>query len=82
MVDFLFDNSRRLRSGWNEAAFLLGKPLTDRKIAEYERRGYYSAAFREARAELLRRKRATHEARIKRIGPFIEHEGRLIYSPT
>lgn len=81
MATFIFDNRPRLRSGWNEAAFLMGKPLTDWKIAEYKRRGYYSAAFREARADLLRRKRIRHEVRSKRQGLFIEREGRLIYSP-
>lgn len=81
MEAFQFDNRHRLRSGWNPSAFLIGKPLTDKKIAEYERRGYYSAELREARAELQRRKKAKRELREHRSGEFIKRDGRLIYSP-
>ena len=62
------------RSGWPSAGFILG-PLTDKKIAKYQKLGYYSAEFKEARKELQARKR-------KRKGNFVESEdGRLVYSP-
>jgi len=58
---------------------IVGKPLTDRKIAKYEAQGYYSAAVRQARRE---RREAAQKARAKRVGSFLEVEGRLIYSPV
>ena len=62
------------RTGWPSVGFMRG-PLTDRKIAKYQKLGYYSAEFREARKELQARKR-------KRKGNFVESEdGRLVYSP-
>ena len=52
-------------------------PLTDKQIAKYQEKGYYSAAFKQARREAAERKRKT-----RRVGSFVEVEGRMIYSPV
>lgn len=64
-----------VRSGWNEAQMLIRGPLTDKKIARYQKRGFYTAEFKEERRKYAAQKR------VKRRGNFIENEGRLIYSP-
>lgn len=77
--NFRFDGRQgHIRSGWNISAMLRRGPLTDRKIAFYEKRGYYSTEFRDARRELMQRKQAKRE---QREGGFVIREGRMIYSP-
>lgn len=49
-------------------------PLTNRDIAKYETRGYYSPEFREAR-------RAFWEQRKSKRSNFSTRDGRLIYCP-
>lgn len=74
---FHYDGPARvhIRPGWNETRLLIRGRLTDKKIEHYRKRGWYSQAFKEARRELMEKKRS------KRSGAFLEHEGRLIYSP-
>lgn len=63
-----------IRSRW--VANPRGKPLTDRRIEFYKKRGFYSAELRQARKELQDRKR------MKRLGNFITAaDGRQVYSP-
>lgn len=57
---------------------LVRGPLTDRKIEQYAKQGYYSDAFREARRELWQRKAAK---RAQRSGNFLLVDGRMIFSP-
>lgn len=64
----------RVRSGWNEGLLLMHGPLTDRKIAKYEKEGWYSDEFRQARREKMARKSS-------RNGNFIVRDGSLIYNP-
>lgn len=67
----------RIRSGWNVGHMLRGKKLTDRKIAQYEKLGYYSAEFKRMRREVQERKRDR-----SREGSFdINESGRMIYNP-
>ena len=68
----------RIRSGWSTMTAIRGKQLTDARIAYYQRRGWYSAEVRDARAQLQKRK-ADRVA--KREGPFALVDGRMIYSP-
>lgn len=72
---FDFDYRPHLRSSWNQARLVVGKKLTDRKIRQYEQRGYYSNEFRQARREAWERKQS------KREGNFTLRDGRMIYSP-
>ncbi len=67
-----------LRSSWNEARLLCRGPLTDKKIARYEKSGHYAPELKEARKTLanMRAKR-----RQKRLGNFDEIDGRMIYRP-
>ena len=66
-----------IRSGFNPASFIRKGKLTDRKIAQYEKRGYYSADFRAARKEAWQRKAK------KRSGNFdLTDDGRMIYRPA
>lgn len=80
--DFKYDGDARrighVRSGWNDSLFLFLGPLTDKKIAEYERKGHYSNAYRTARREVWAKRQ---QAREKREGGFVRRDGRLIYSP-
>ena len=79
MSDFKFDGRQGyIRSGWNPQAILMGKPLSDRKIAEYQKRGWYSAEYRAACRDLMVKKKAKQ---LERDGSFIKDGGRLIYSP-
>lgn len=65
-----------VRSTWNETRMLLRGPLTDRKIEAYQKAGYYSEAYRQARREKMQRKR------VERVGAWIRGaEGQMIYSP-
>ncbi len=78
-MTFDFDARPRLRSSWNSAGFIRGKPLTDRKISQYQKRGWYDESFREARRELMAKKAAKHR---QRQGNFLKSSnGSLIYSP-
>ena len=67
-----------IRSGWNVAAFLRGKPLTDKRIAFYHQHGYYSPAFQAARREFWASQAARRAAR---EGNFDKVDGRLIFRP-
>lgn len=61
--------------GWNDGRLLRKKLLTDKKIRQYEARGFYSAEYREARKRV-------QEAKRRRKGNFVmADDGRLIYSP-
>lgn len=71
------DPAARFGLGWKEDTMLIGKPLTDKKIIQYEKRGFYSEEFREQRRQFQAKKKAR-----KRVGNFVEAEdGRFIYSP-
>jgi len=76
---FLFDNRHRISGSWNPNRFLIGGKLTDKAISNYQERGWYTSEFKEARRELMEKKRIKREG--KRTGSFIEKKGRLIYSP-
>lgn len=79
-MTFDYDFKPGLRSSWNAAKLIVRKPLTDRRIKQYEKRGWYDESFREARRELMARKAAQ---RRKRSGNFlIGEDGRPIYSPV
>ncbi len=65
-----------IRSSWQSAHFMRRGVLTDKRIAYYQKRGFYSPEFQQARREFLARKSA------KRSGNFIKaQDGHLIYSP-
>lgn len=53
-------------------------PLSDRKIEQYRKRGWYAEDFREARRDLMARKKAKQ---LKRDGSFLIMDGRMVYSP-
>lgn len=66
-----------IRSGWNESSILRGKRLTDRKISQYQKRGFYSDDFRQQRREMQEKKKR------RRTGNFdVSDDGRLIYRPV
>lgn len=68
-----------IRSAWKEFAMMRRGRLTDRKIAQYERKGFYSAEYRAARKELMERKA---KKQLNRSGNFdVAGDGRLIYNP-
>lgn len=75
---FQFDRRSPVKPSWNTTNMLVRGKLTDRKIAEYEKRGWYSQEFREARRELMAKKTAKT---LKREGSFLKDGDRLIYSP-
>jgi hypothetical protein len=56
-----------------DGAHVMG-PLTDKKIAEYERAGWYGA-------EAARARKARAEKKLHRKGNFLEVDGRSIYCP-
>lgn len=67
-----------IRSSLAQLQNIVGKKLTDKKITRYERDGYYSADFKQTRADLRSRK----QAKVRREGNFeISSEGRMIYRP-
>ncbi len=69
-----------IRSTWNEARLLMRGRLTDKLISKYQRKGYYSHEFKEARRELMAKKKARRDA--VRSGNFLTtSDGRLVYSP-
>lgn len=57
---------------------LRGKLLDDKRIAEYEAKGYYSLEFQAARRELWRNQSARKK---DRKSNFESMDGRLIYRP-
>lgn len=65
----------RIKASWNSPKLSLRGPLTDRKIKAYQKAGFYSAEYKEAR------KRIMDKNRLRRTGNFIEVGGRLIYTP-
>lgn len=52
--------------------------LTDKQIDRYAKQGWYDAAFREARREMMQRKQVKRQ---RRDGNFLIVDGRSIYSP-
>lgn len=74
---------RPIRSTWNESHLLMRGKLTDRKIEQYAKQGYYSDQFREARHELWMRKAAKRtEKQARRDGNFLLYpDGSKVYSP-
>lgn len=76
-MNFEFERVR-IPSGWNESRLAMRGRLTDRKIGEYRKRGWYSEDFKAARRDMMARKEAK---RAKREGNFLNDGGRLIYSP-
>lgn len=67
-----------IRSAWKESAMMRRGKLTDRKIAQYERKGFYSPEYRLARKELMERK---SKKQLARSGNFDLVDGRLIFNP-
>ena len=60
----------------NLSRLAVGKKLTDKRIAHYEKLGWYSPEFRAARKALMDRNRV-------RTGNFTaESDGRLVYNPA
>lgn len=74
-------NLGRIRPSWNCEAMLIRGNLTDRKIEEYRKRGFYSSEYRIARKKLMDQK--TFERNMNMAGSnFVQAEdGRLIYNP-
>jgi hypothetical protein len=72
-----------MRSSWNETRMLLRGPLTDKQIEKYEKKGWYSPEFKEARRELMAQKTSRHNERnARRDGNFLLFkDGSKIYSP-
>jgi len=68
------DPSARLRASGGFDNVVRGK-LTDRKIEQYIKEGYYTAEFKEERKKLMDRKRA------RRQGNFNLVDDRMIYNP-
>lgn len=67
--------SGRLPPSWNEARMILRGRLTDKKVAQYAKMGFYSLEYRKLRKERMEKKAKT------RTSNFVENSGRLIYSP-
>lgn len=65
----------RIRSLWPSVS--VGKRLSDKKIAQYAARGFYSAEFHQARREHMARKSSKNGKR----NNFDTVDGRLIYRP-
>lgn len=61
-------------NSWSRRAIMRGK-LTDRRIDQLRKAGYYDPDAIKARADYRRR------AAIAKRGNFLEVDGRLIYSP-
>lgn len=61
---------------------LRGKILTDKKIDQYAKRGYYSLEFQAARRQLWQNRAAKHASNpTKKHEHFDTLDGRLIYHP-
>lgn len=69
-----------IRSAWKPQQLIRRGPLTDRKLAKYEKLGWFSPEFKKARKEAMDKKSFKKEMN-RACGPFFEREGRLIYSP-
>lgn len=67
------DPSVPIRSRWASSNVPKGE-LTDKKINKYQKLGYYSPEYRQARKEFQAKKRA-------RSGNFDLIDGRMIYRP-
>lgn len=66
-----------MRSSWSETKLVMRGLLTDRKIEQYAKRGWYSPEFRQARRERMQQRK-----QVKRDGSWLTLEdGRAIYSP-
>lgn len=72
------DPKARIRS--RSLTNVVGKLLSDKKIAQYEAQGYYSEAFREARRKFW----SIRNSKLpRREGNFLVHsDGRKVFSPT
>jgi hypothetical protein len=70
------DDRTKMKSSWRSFGHIKGE-LTDRKIAKYEKAGFYSPE-----ATLERRVLQAQKAARKRHGNFVESGGRFIYSPV
>jgi hypothetical protein len=57
MSDFIFDNRKPMARGWNESKLFRGKLLTDKKIREYEAKGFYETGFKMTRRDATKAKR-------------------------
>lgn len=65
-----------MNSAWRPEMLMRRALLTDRKIEQYRKRGFYDPEYRKARKEFAEKKHR------KRSGNFVESDGRMIYSPT
>lgn len=65
----------RMNPSWNEARMIVRGKLTDKKVARYEKMGFYSLEYRKLRKERMEKKAKA------RTSNFVENSGRLIYSP-
>lgn len=75
-------NLGRIRPSWNCEAMLIRGNLTDRKIEEYRKRGFYTAEYRDARKKLMEQKHFNRAMNRISSGNFFEaDDGRLIYNP-
>ena len=57
MPEFIFDDRKPMPRGWNESRLFKGKLLTDKKIKEYQERGFYDTGFKSPRRESAKLKR-------------------------
>lgn len=64
---------------WKPERLMVGSILTDKKIAKYQKLGFYSQEYRDARRDQMIKKGLIRPS--KREGSFLEHDGRMIYSP-
>lgn len=65
----------RMSTGWKPQSMIRRGMLTDRKIGQYEKKGFYTAEFQNARRQHWAKQQG------KRIGGFLQRDGRMIYSP-
>lgn len=75
--DFRALNSH-VKSGWRESALIMRGPLTDRKIEQYRKEGWYSENHRNNRREFQAKQRENAKFR---DGNFLRDGDRMIYSP-
>jgi hypothetical protein len=67
----------KIRPAWNLSHIIRRGKLTDQKINQYEKAGFYSQELKDARKLLAERRR------LRREGNFIRsNSGSLIYSPN
>ena len=66
-----------IKSSWNESRLVMRGPLTDKKIEQYKKQGWYSAELKRKRRELIEQKNA-----MRREGNWlVTNDGRSVYSP-